>query len=100
MIQWLRTSFQLKEQRLRDFYCDANRSSWPQLLRYSSPDTTKALFRTGSWSFAVCIGLVLFPWFRWVCCMYIVACVLAKFGDGFDRMELALHGDMLLGNDR
>ena len=43
----------------------------------------------GSW-------LYLFSWFRWVAVWIIVTCMAARFGNGFDTMELALHGSMIV----
>lgn len=121
--RWLRGSFARKEKLLRSFYgngsCalthDPNAPSptastssstlppssrlpddlWPPMLS-THIDTTRPLYVMGALTAVIVALLVFFSWCRWIVTLAIVACVAFRAIGGVDRVEHALHWNMIV----
>ena len=105
----MRERFDEKENMLSEFYNDlqTNASANPQThpyfpacFPYPSPDYTRTILFIGGNFLAIVVLLQLFVWLRWVVAVCAIACMAAKVGNGWDRIELALHGDMMIDNKK
>ena len=70
-------------------------AKWPPRV-VTRFDAWRPLLIVGTWIAVVSSWLYLYPWFRWVAVCVVASCMAARFGDGFDGMELALHGSMII----
>lgn len=125
--RWLRGSFAKKEKLLKSFYENGscalsvdpfastsspsssstssspqkkqNDELWPPLLA-TTLDTSRPMYLMAL-SVAVNAALfVTYPWARWIVTIMVLACVAGRLVGGLDRLELAVHGDMLIAESR
>lgn len=108
--QWLRTSFANKEQLLNSYYCGAESPtarrratsvpSWPPLLRKFTPSLTPVLI-VALWVAVVVVALLSAETLKWaVAGVIIVFMIVSRALGGFDGIELAMHGFMVLDAHR
>lgn len=116
ILQWLRASFYRKEKLLKAFYeFDENTantvekdengnitnnhitptSNWPQQIKIEVNNNKPILF-VSIWILLIFQCLYFFIWYRWFVVLMIITCIAVRTFNGFDSVELALHGDMVL----
>jgi hypothetical protein len=124
--KWLRDVFFKKEVILQDFYAQLNRDGHyahhekvsnevyqqldPTLQNIARttniPKPITAMTKVPSNAVAIIATMVIFcitllaisSWTRWLCTCFVIFAVAAKFANGFDSLELALHCDMVLAS--
>jgi hypothetical protein len=96
--QWLRDSFFRKEKLLQKFYEDQTKESltenWPRKLVIKS-NGKHPIMSVSVWILVVFSCLYFYSWFRWFVVVMIITCIAVRTFNGFDSVELALHGDMV-----
>ena len=93
-LQWLRASFDKKEQLLRQFYESNTKSHFPPQLH--APIPTSPFFLFLICILAITASLVYITLFRYlVVFIMIVFVVVSKAFSGFDMLEVTIHGDMV-----
>ena len=118
LFQWLRASFYRKEKLLKEFYefnenetlddlnskndkisnSSTNSSqtrNWPKKLQLKV-DYNKPILLVSSWIIGVFSCLYFFIWYRWIVVVMIISCIAVRAFNGFDTVELSLHGDMII----
>ena len=97
-LQWLRDSFYRKEKLLRNFYESPSEENstknWPRKLIIKSNDKHPIMI-VSIWILVVFSCLYFYSWFRWFVVVMIITCIAVRTFNGFDSVELALHGDMV-----
>jgi hypothetical protein len=98
-LQWLRSSFYRKEKILKEFYLPENNESptknWPE-KREIKITGKHPIFYGIFWIVVIFSSLYFYSWFRWLVVVMIITCIAVRTFNGFDSVELALHGDMVL----
>jgi hypothetical protein len=119
--QWLRGSFYRKEKILKEFYennendknSDDNKvgnsndnddnknngntslKNWPPLKNIEI-NHNKPLLYVSTWMFMIIYFLLKYSYFRWCIVILIITCVAISSLNGFDSVEMALHGNMVI----
>lgn len=115
----MRASFYRKEKILKEFYenneidknnddnkvdnsnhnykNDSNTSlkNWPPLKNIKI-NHNKPLLYVSTWMFMIIYFLLKYSYFRWCIVILIITCVAISSLNGFDSVEMALHGDMVI----
>lgn len=68
--------------------------NWPPLKKIKI-NNNKPLFYVFTWVFMIIYLLLKYSYFRWIIVILIITCVAISSLNGFDSVELALHGDMI-----
>lgn len=92
--QWLRASFDKKEKLLRQFYESNSKNHFPPQL--DAPIPSAPFFTFLFCMFVITISLMYNTLFRYVVVfIMIVFVVVSKAFNGFDMLEVTMHGDMV-----
>ena len=59
-------------------------------------DYNKPILLVSSWIIGVFSCLYFFIWYRWIVVVMIISCIAVRAFNGFDTVELSLHGDMII----
>lgn len=114
--KWLRESFYRKEALLREFNRQISSSGAfappssplaavpglcasfviPPRLAYPQPHLGSSVALVAGAAGCVILGLLYSSWIRWCVTVSIILAVTARFFNGWDSVELALHGHMIL----
>lgn len=120
--RWLKGSFAKKERLLKSFYengscvlttdpfapqpsssspqkAKQNDELWPPLLA-TTVDTWRPLYVMVLLVALNSFMLIYFSWMRYIVTIMVLACVASRLVGGIDKMELALHGDMLIAEGK
>lgn len=105
--EWLRDSFYRKEDLLTKYYdsikfvkngyngVNVLENIFPPRIRYEEPNCVPPLVLVMGCFVMAVVLLTMSTWFRWLLVFYSIACMGSRFGNGWDRIELTLHADML-----
>ena len=69
--------------------------NWPNRLKIKS-NKNRPIFLVFSWILSIFLCLYFFIWYRWFVVVMITSCIAVRTFNGFDSIELSLHGDMVL----
>ena len=86
----------IKNEGKMDFLTDSYQvRNWPNKL-HVKVDRNRPILVVNIWIIGVFSCLYYFIWYRWFVVVMITSCIAVRAFNGFDSVELALHGDMIL----